>query len=135
MVLRICVSALLVVWASGPLAAQRRSAPWGAPVAAEWRSPPDPHQVLGPAGGEYDGAAPPKLAPAVGMVIGGVAGAALGVGLSRATCDPSRCEGMADVAALFLGGLTGAALGYIIAGGKNLPGTRPSASPPVRRPG
>jgi hypothetical protein len=136
MALRICVSALLVVWASGPLAAQRRSVPWEAPAAAEWRSPPDPHQVLVPAEGEYrDRAAPPKLAPAVGMVIGGVAGAALGVSLSRATCDPSRCDGMADVAALFLGGLTGAALGYIIAGGKNLPGTRPSASPPVRRPG
>jgi hypothetical protein len=67
------------------------------------------------------------------MVVGGVAGAALGIGLSRATCDPSRCDGMADVAAFFLGGLTGAALGYMIAGGKNLPGARPPASPPVRR--
>jgi hypothetical protein len=68
------------------------------------------------------------------MVIGGVAGAALGVGLSRMTCDASRCDGMADVAALFLGGLTGAALGYLIAGGKNLPGTRPAAAQPGRQP-
>ncbi len=132
MLLRICVSALLLIWAS-PLAAQRRSVPWDAPAMAEWRLPADPHHVLGPAGGEYRVTAPPKLAPAVGMVIGGVAGAALGVGLSRATCDPSRCDGMADVAALFLGGLTGAALGYLIAGGKNLPGTGPAVSLPGRR--
>jgi hypothetical protein len=137
MMLRICVSAMLVLWASGPLAAQRRSdlgAASAAVAAPEWRSPGDPHRVLLPMAGEYGRPADaPRFGPAIGMVVGGVAGAAVGVVLSRATCDPSRCDGMADVAAFFLGGLTGAALGYMIAGGKNLPGTRPPVSPPVRR--
>lgn len=75
-----------------------------------------------------------RLRPAVGMVIGGVTGAAIGVGLSRATCDPSHCDGMAHVSAFFLGGIAGSALGYIIAGGKRLPGTHRRAPTPASAP-
>jgi hypothetical protein len=133
---RICLSVLLAVWVAGPLAAQRRSDSWEASIAmgatSAWSARMDQDRLTLQAARNGD-AGPPRLGPAAGMVLGAAAGATLGVGISRATCEPERCEGMAHVAAFFLGGLTGAALGYLIAGGKNLPGTRPAASPPVRR--
>lgn len=131
---RILASAFLLVWVCSPLAAQRRTDRWavqGASAEAtglrwEMELRLQSGEQIRPAGVR------PRLGPAVGMALGGVAGAVVGVGLSRATCEPERCDGMANVGAFFLGGLTGAALGYIIAGGKRLPGTRPPAYPAAR---